>query len=176
MSQALDGKPADDEKKRVVYVVTQEGCPPCAPYKEMAVGAAPKDVIVKEIKLGDNPDVDSLVLGLGVRSTPTAMYVDDGVVNMVSSSGEHEEDRNAFLGIMEPTRKGAAKEAAGGCAAEFEIKGDSGYRVKLKGGEACEEAAAEANLQGPGVRKNLAQRLESDDPAVKELLGRLRKK
>ena len=75
----MDGTPTENpgEKKaeKTVFVFVKDGCPPCPQYEQLVSEAVPKDVKIKEIRLGQNQDVDSLANVLGIQRTPTAMYV-----------------------------------------------------------------------------------------------------
>ncbi len=117
--------------------------------------------------------MDSLVLGLGVQRTPTAVYVGNGEVRMTAPSGKPEADRKALLDILKPEEE-THNEVVKGCAATFRMK-EGEWSLKLEGGEECEKAVTSAQSLGPGGRKNLGLHLDSEDPKVKELLSRLPK-
>ena len=170
MSTSSEENPGKNRK--VMFVVTQEGCPPCPDYAKMASEAAPKDVSVKEIKLGKSEDIDSLVAGLGVQMTPTALYVENGEIKrLITPSGRAEGDRAAIVNVQKIERE-TREEGVQGCPAWLRM-GPEGWRLEVKGGQECEDVVTAAQSLGPGGRKSLKRHLTSEDHAVQELLGKL---
>lgn len=130
---------------------------------------------VKEIRLGKSEDVDSLVVGFGIRTTPTALYVENGEIRkLLTPSGKREVDKLATVNVQSPEEK-PPNDVAEGCRGIF-YAGPEGWRLDLEKGKPCEEAAAGAQSLGPGGKKNLGMHLTSKDPAVEELLKRLSEK
>jgi hypothetical protein len=170
--ESVETKHPDDRK--VIIIITQEGCPPCPVYTKMATEAAPKGVTVKEIKLGKNEDVDSLVQMLGVQTTPTTLYVEKGELRKtITPTGRAEVDRAEIVNI-EKAEARAQSEPVEGCPGIFN-EGPEGWKLNLTGGRECEKAVKELQSEGPGTQKNLKRHVNSNDPKVNELLGRLSK-
>ena len=171
MSQPSEQKPLGNKE---LYLFTQEGCPPCPAYDKMAKETAPKDVIVKEIKLGENPDLDMLVGSLGVKSTPSALYVGEHGVKLMAPTGKETEDRAAIANLdklIEDENVGSTTAPAWGCSARYG-NDETGWAVKL-GSDCVDEVNKSKEVSGPGAKKNLAAHLTSDDPRVRELLKHL---
>lgn len=140
----------------------------------MVKEAAPKDVEVKEVQIGKNPDIDLLAMSLGIDRTPAAMYVGSEKFKIISPTGKAAEDREAIANIGKAEKvsaSGTESSSAGWCPAQFRNK-ESSYEVKL--GKTCEVQVEEAKKNlGLGARKNVSAHYTSDDPRVRSLLKHL---
>jgi len=173
MSDPLKEQPGSKKTEKTMFLIVKDGCQPCPEYEKLVTEAVPKDVKIKEVKLGQNADVDSLVTNvLGVQQTPTAIYVEDyRIRGVLKPTGKTESDRDAIANVQNAGGV-QGKDVALGCAATFDAN-DEAWKVKLNGGKECEKAVDIAASLNRGSRKNLSVHLSSDDPKLAEILKKL---